>query len=106
MAVRGDELASEIDTHVREGIEKMVGEIRSSIEDVREAVNSQLRAALQSVQADVNAISFLPHIRKTLAELEGAAPEPVVPQPAGGGAAQLKQALQAIEYGKSQVVFL
>ena len=104
MAVRGDELASEIDAHVREGIEKLVGEIRSSVEDVREAVNSQLRAALQSVQADVKAISFLPHIKKTLAELEEAAPPPVVvAPPSAGNTRQLKQALQAVERGKSQV---
>ena len=37
MAVRGEEVASSIDAHVREAIEKMVGEIRSSVEDVRES---------------------------------------------------------------------
>ena len=107
MAVRGDEVASALDAHVRQAIEKMVGEIRSSIEDVREAVNSQLRAALQSVQADVNALSFLPNFKKTIGELE----ESVEPAPFGGGAApagggdtvRLKQALQGIEQGKSQV---
>ena len=69
MAVRGDEVASSIDAHVRDAIERMVGEIRSSVEDVRAAVDSQLKAALQSVQADVNAISFLPHIQKSIGEL-------------------------------------
>lgn len=106
MAVRGDEVASAIDAHVREGIEKMVGEIRSSIEDVREAVDSQLRAALQSVQADVNAISFLPHIKKSLDDLQPPEPEPItVVTPAAGGAdtTKLKRALQSIEHGKSQV---
>ena len=53
MAVKGEEVASSIDAQVRESIERMVGEIRSSIEDVRVAVDSQLKAALQSVQADV-----------------------------------------------------
>jgi hypothetical protein len=78
MAVRGDEVASSIEAHVRQTIEKLIGEIRSSIEDVREAVDSQLQAALQSVQADVNSVSVLPHIKKTIAELEqGAVPAPV-----------------------------
>ena len=70
MAVRGDEVAGSIEAHVRDAMEKLVGEIRSSIEDVREVVDSQLRAALQSVQADVNAVSFLPHIQKSIGELE------------------------------------
>ena len=105
MAVRGDDVAGAIDAHVREGIEKLVGEIRSSIEDVREAVNSQLHAALQSVQADVNAISFLPHIKKTLGELEAEEPPAAIvaaPQPSGD-TLRLKQALQSVERGKSQV---
>ena len=102
MAVRGDEVASSIEAHVRESIERMVGEIRSSVDDVRAAVDSQLKAALQSVQADVNALSFLPHIKKAIAELEDAAPS--APPAAGGAdAAKLKRALQAIERGKSQV---
>ena len=70
MAVRGDDVAGAIDSHVREAIEKLVGEIRSSVEDVREAVDQQLKAALQSVQADVNSVTFLPHIKKTIGELE------------------------------------
>ena len=42
MAVRGDEVAGSIEAHVRDAMEKLVGEIRSSIEDVREVVDSQL----------------------------------------------------------------
>ena len=113
MAGSGDEVASAIDAHVREGIEKMVAEIRSSIEDVRAVVDSQLRAAMQSVQADVNAISFLPHIKKSLDELEAppavadvfAAPPAVAAPstPSAADATQLKQALQGVESGKSQV---
>ena len=49
MAVRGDEVASSIEAHVREAIERLAGEIHSSIEDVRVAVDSQLKAAPQSV---------------------------------------------------------
>lgn len=101
MAVRGDEVASSIEAHVREAVERMVAEINSSVDDVRTTVDSQLKAALQSVQADVNSISFLPHIKKSIAALEeslsAAAPS------GGGDATKLKQALQAIERGKSQV---
>ena len=107
MAVRGEEVATSIDAHVREGIEKMVAEIRSSIEDVRIAVDSQLKAALQSVQADVNSISFLPHIQKSVVELEetlGEATSPATTATSiGEGAARIKTAIQAIEQGKSQV---
>lgn len=104
MAVRGDEVASSIDAHVRESIEKMVGEIRSSVEDVREAVDQQLKAALQSVQADVNSVTFLPHIKKLLAELEeGLKPAAA---PAAADASHLKAAIQAVEHGKSQVDIL
>lgn len=110
MAVRGEEVASSIDAHVREAIEKMVGEIRSSVEDVRDAVNAQLKAALQSVQADVNSISFLPHIQKTIGELEehiaASAPPAPAAAPAGGGqadASRVKRALQQVEKGKTQV---
>src|SRR5436305_6503297 len=103
MAVRGEEVATSIEAHVRESIDRMVAEIRSSIEDVREVVNSQLKAALQSVQEDVNAMSFLPHIKKSIVDL-GEAPAPVVAAPAAAAdATQLKQALQAVERCKSQV---
>src|SRR5688500_19171654 len=64
MAGKGEEVASSIDAQVREAVEKLVGEIRSSVEDIREAVDQQLTAALQSVQADVNSMTFLPQITK------------------------------------------
>src|SRR5436853_2005054 len=107
MAVRGEESASSFDSHVRETLEKMVSEIRSSVEDVRDTVDSQLKAALQSVQADVNAISFLPHIQKTIGELEdhikAQQPPPPPPAPAGADASRVKKAIQAVESSKSQV---
>jgi hypothetical protein len=107
MAVRGDEVSSSIDAHVREALERMVGEIRSSVEDVRAAVDSQLNAALQSMQADVKSLSFLPHIQKTVGELEetfAAAQPPAAP--AGAGTVALKRAIQTVERGKSQVDLL
>jgi hypothetical protein len=107
MPVRGEEVASSIDAQVRESIERMVGEIRSSIEDVRIAVDQQLKAALQSVQADVNSFTFLPQIRKSVSALEetlaAEAPKPVAAVPGAGGASRVKTAVQAIERGKSQV---
>jgi hypothetical protein len=107
MAVRGDEVAGSIEAHVRDAMEKLVGEIRSSIEDVREVVDSQLKAALQSVQADVNAVSFLPHIQKSIGELEesfaAAHPPAVVSAPVSSDASRVKLAVQAVEHGKSQV---
>ena len=114
MAVRGDEVAGSIEAHVRDAMEKLVGEIRSSIEDVREVVDSQLKAALQSVQADVNAVSFLPHIQKSLGEFEESItasipPPPPPPPPAaakGADVSHVKQAIQAVERGKSQVDIL
>ena len=110
MAVRGDEVAGSIEAHVRDAMEKLVGEIRSSIEDVREVVDSQLKAALQSVQADVNAVSFLPHIQKSIGELEesitAAQPAPIVSAPSGSDASRVKAAIQSVEHGKSQVDIL
>ena len=110
MAVRGEEVASSIEAHVREAIERMVGEIRSSVEDVRAAVDSQLKAALQSVQADVNSISFLPHIQKSIGELEedlkAAIPPPPPPSPppaAVADASRVKEAVQAVERARSQI---
>lgn len=103
MAARGDEVANSIESHVRESIEKMVGEIRSSVEDVREVVDQQLKAALQSVQADVNAATFLPHIKKVIGELEEGLKKNA---PAGADAGRLKAAVRAVEHGKSQVDIL
>src|SRR5213075_1750429 len=58
--------------------------------------------------ADVNSITFLPHIQKSIGDLEesitAVAPAPPA-APAGGGidASRLKRALQQVEKGKSQV---
>jgi hypothetical protein len=106
MAVRGEEVASSIDAQVRESIEKMVAEIRSSVEDVRVLVDQQLKAALQSVQADVNSFTFLPQIRKAVTDLEETmeAERPAaIAAPTITGAARVKTAVQAIERGRSQV---
>lgn len=109
MVVRGEEVAGSIDAHVREAIERMVGEIRSSVDDVRVAVDQQLKAALQSVQADVNSINFLPQITKAIAGLEESlAAEAPAPAPVTGGAdaSRVKRAVKAVERGKTQVDIL
>ena len=109
MAVRGEEVAGSIDAQVRESIEKMVAEIRSSVEDVRVLVDQQLKAALQSVQADVNSFTFLPQIKKSIAELEERIESErppvaaVAAAPASGGALRVKSGVQIIERGRSQV---
>src|SRR5688572_25003224 len=108
MAVRGEEVASSIDAQVRESIEKMVAEIRSSVEDVRVLVDQQLKAALQSVQADVNSFTFLPQIKKSIADLEEriVTERPAVAAIAAApssGALRVKSAVQIIERGRSQV---
>lgn len=109
MAVRGDEVASSIESLVRESIEKMVVEIRATIEDVRGVIDQQLKAALQSVQADVNSVQFAPQIQKAIAELEESLSQPpaaepeVIAEPARADATLLKRAIQVVEGGKSQV---
>jgi hypothetical protein len=103
MAVRGEEVAGSIEAHVRESIQRMVSEIRSSVEDVRGVVDSQLKAALQSIQADVNAVSFLPFVQKSIAELEEAFAAAKPAAAAAGDGGRLKRAVQVVEQGKSQV---
>jgi hypothetical protein len=104
--VRGDEVATSIDKHVRETIEKLVGEMRSSIEDVREAVDQQLRAALQSMQADVNSVSVLPHVQKSITDLERSLTSAAPAARTTADAGRVKRAVQAVEHGTSQVDIL
>src|SRR5438132_11837245 len=79
--------------------------MRSSIEDVREEVDQQLRAALQSVQADVNSVTFLPHIQKAITDLERALTG-AAPARSSADAGRVKRAVQAVEQGTSQVDIL
>lgn len=103
MAVRGEEVSSTIETHVRESIARMVTELRSSVDDIRIAVDQQLKAALQSVQADVNAFAFPPQVRSAIAELEQRPPEQPPAEKTPADASRLRSAVQAVERGKSQV---
>jgi len=101
MAVRSDDVATSIESHVRETLEKLVGEMRSSVDDIREAVDQQLKAAVQSIQADVSSITFLPHIKKTITELENSFKPKEAPSKAD--VSRVKKAIQSVEQGKSQV---
>jgi hypothetical protein len=106
MAVRGEEVANSIESHVRSAVEKLVEEINSSVEDIRETVDQQLKAALQSVRADVKSLSVLPHVQKVIGEWEESISASRPAPAAGGDSARLKRAVQAVERGKSQVDIL
>jgi hypothetical protein len=106
MAVRGDEVANTIEAHVREAVDRMVGELRSSLEDIRVAVDSQLKAAVQSVQADAKSFQLRPQLDQALTDLQSSmTPEPVAAAASEGraDASRVKAAIQTVERGKSQV---
>lgn len=104
MAARGNEVALSIEEQIRESIVKMVSDIRSSVEDVRKAVDQQLDAAMQSVQADANSISFRTILQRAIGEFEESltAAAPAAPAPVAD-AGRIKNAIQQVERGKSQV---
>ncbi|MGA7613893.1 MAG: hypothetical protein WBX15_01820, partial [Thermoanaerobaculia bacterium] len=102
MAVRGEEVAQKFEAFVRESVDRMVADIRSTIQDVREAVDQQLDAALQSVQADASAPSLHSEIEKLLSDIDLAAPA-VAAEPAAPSGSEVKTAVQNIERGKTQV---
>lgn len=106
MAGKGEEVATSIDAHVREAIEKMVGEVRSSIDDVRSTVDQQLKAAVQSLQADVNAISFVPFVEKSIGELAAGFAAAAPAATPGSDASAVRKAIQTVERGKTQVDIL
>jgi len=108
MAVRGDELASVIEAQIRQAVERLAVDIHSSIEDVQKAVNQQLEAAVQSVKADVNRITFRAEINKAIEEHQdlftsAAAPAAAASTVSGPSIDQVKRAIGEIERGKSQV---
>jgi len=111
MAVRGDEVAERIEQRIREAMEKVVGDVRTSIEDVRVALHQQLDAAIQSVQADVKALAVKQHLEEGMREIESeyAAAPPVsspAPKAVAADSQRLKECLQNIEKGTNQVEIL
>jgi len=113
MAVQGDEVAERIEQQIRESIDRLVEELRTSVNDVREAVDQQLDAAIQSVQADVKSLSLRGIIEPLIRDAVAQAPETPFPAPAGTAAAPkgpdgaaLRRAIRAVESGKSQVEIL
>lgn len=105
MPAKGDDVAEKIESQVRDAISKMVSDMRSSIEDVREAVVQQLQAAMQSVQADANALSIKSQLQQILSGGAGQAVAAAAPPPAAD-AARIKQAIQNVERGTSQIDIL
>jgi hypothetical protein len=58
MAAWGDEVAQHLEVKIRDAVERMIADIESTISDVREAIDQQLDAAMQSVQADTKGMSI------------------------------------------------
>lgn len=115
MAVQGDEVAGRIEQQIRESVDRLVEEMRSSVQDVREAVDQQLEAAVQSVQADAKSLAIrgviAPILREVIASAGETVPFPessAVPSaaPSGPDAKVLRKAIRAVEHGKSQVEVL
>jgi hypothetical protein len=109
MAVRGDEVAERIEAKIRESVNRMMQEVRTTIGDVREAIEQQLEAAVQSVQADVNAFAFRAHLDEGINELVESYEQKLREKPlpaAGAGSDVVKQSLRGIEAGKNQVEIL
>lgn len=108
MAVWGDEVAKQLDQKFREQIDRMVDDVRSTIADIREVIDQQLDAAMQSVQADANSMSSKAMLAAVLADVAPpAAPEPPAPPViARADASKVRDGVRAIEQGKSQVEVL
>ena len=102
--MNGKDVAQELEAQIREAIERMVADIRSSIDDVREVVDQQLTAALQSVQADANTSSFRTILDNAVARLAESSPEtPARAASTVPRASRVKRSIQMIESGRSQV---
>ena len=105
MAVQGEELASKIEEKIKQAIDSVVEDIRVSIDDVRDVVNQQFDAVLQSVLADAKAMSVRAELDEMLAGQ--VAPPPAAPPETqaepGLGSRELKKAIQQIERGGTQV---
>ncbi len=106
MPVKGDEVADRIEARIREAVDRMMGEIDTSIQDVRKAIEQQLDAAVQSVQADVKGFTFRGHLEEGIRELEESLTSGVPPAPEGPGTGELRTSIRAIEAGKNQVEIL
>jgi hypothetical protein len=109
MAVKGEEIASKLEERIRQAIDTVVEDIRVSIADVRDVVNQQFDAAMQSVIADAKSISLREDLEALLAEqapedlIEEAPASEQLPPSSGTSSRELRQAIQEIERGGSQV---
>lgn len=106
MPVRGDEVADRIEGRIREAVDRMMGEIHTSIQDVRKAIEQQLDAAVQSVQADVKGFAFRGPLEEGIRELEESLTGGVPQAPSRPDSGALRTAIRSIESGRSQVEVL
>lgn len=106
MEAWGEEVAQQLDEKVKEAIDRMVADINSSVQDVREVVISQLDAALQSVQADAKGLSLRPILEDVLARVELPVAPAAAAAPSVADASRVRSAISAVEQGKSQVEIL
>lgn len=107
MAVQGEDIASKIEERVKQTVDAVVGDIRGSIEDVREIVDQQFEAVLQSILADAKTLKLRGELEELLAGISAgpaAAEPPAAPTAAPGKALRdLKESIQEIERGGTQV---
>jgi hypothetical protein len=106
MAAWGDEVAQHLEVKIRDAVERMIADIESTISDVREAIDQQLDAAMQSVQADTKGMSIGAILNEALADLEPPAAEAPPAAPALADASRVRDAVSVIEQGRSQVEVL
>lgn len=106
MVAWGDEVAQHLEAKIRDAVERMIGDIESTISDVREAIDQQLDAAMQSVQADTKGMSIGTILNQALADLSPPeAPAPPPPPPVAD-ASRVRDSMSVIEQGRSQVEVL
>lgn len=101
--MNGKDVAQDLEAQIRDAIEKMVADIRSSIDDVRQIVDQQLNAALQSVEADANTTSFRVILERAARDFTEQSSSAAAQKKSAGGSEQIKKAIQAVEQGRSQL---
>jgi hypothetical protein len=106
MAAWGDEVAQHLEVKIRDAVERMIADIESTISDVREAIDQQLDAAMQSVQADTKGMSIGAILNEALADLDPPASSQPVAVAAAADASGVRDAVSTIEQGRSQVEVL
>jgi len=102
MVAWGDDVARHLEPKIRDAVERMIADIESTISDVREAIDQQLDAAMQSVQADTKGMSIGTILNQALADLSPPVAEAPPPPPVAD-ASRVRDAMSVVEQGRSQV---